>query len=391
LGVLRDRNLQMVIAVVVFAVTGGSLVGPILPAMLDPLRVSEEQVGLVLSAYTFWAMISTPLLGLLADKAGRKPVLAAGTLLFGVAGVGIAFCRSFPQVLLLRSLQGIAVGGMMNTGVTLIGDLFTGYERVQAMGYRISFQTVTNSFIPFISGGLATLAWFYPFLIYALSIPVGAGVLLRMRLPPLSREKRPARREYFLRVLRILGSRRSLWVFFSNFMAFFLLYALVVYMPILLVRQLGLSTFHAGLAMTFAAGTAALASSQAGAIRRRLSEYAVIGAGFLCCGTALAGLTVSQGYPALLGCMVLWGAGFGLLMPALNTCAAGLAPAKLRAGVVSVFTTMIYLGQTLSPLVFGYLLARTDLDTLFVVAGGLAALPLAFTLAESASARGATA
>lgn len=42
--VLRDKNLQIITAIVVCAVTGGSLVGPILPAMLEPLGLDRPLV-----------------------------------------------------------------------------------------------------------------------------------------------------------------------------------------------------------------------------------------------------------------------------------------------------------------------------------------------------------
>lgn len=387
--ILGDRNLQIVIAVLILGVCGGSLVGPMLPAMLEPLHVSEEKVGLVLSVYTFWALISTPLLGILADKLGRKTILVPCTLCFGLGGLGIAMSRSFELVLLFRSLQGVCVGGMMNTGVTLIGDFFTGEDRARAMGYRISFQTITNSIIPFVSGALATLAWFYPFFIYSVGIPLGLIAAARLQWAPgNNQDPKPQRREYLVQVLRIVLHHRALWIFFCNFMGFVLLFALVVYMPILVVREFEQTTMHAGLAITFAAGTAALISSQTGRFMSLFSEYWLVLVGFGLCGSALVLLTLPESFGMLLLCFVLWGSGFGLLMPTLNTCATGLATSHFRAGVVSVFTTMIYLGQTVSPPLFGFILGRSDLDTVFYLAGSLALLPICFTLAEYAVHKG---
>lgn len=222
MNVLQDNNLKLIIAVLILGVIGGSLVGPILPAMISPLETSEEKVGLVLSVYTFLALVSTPLLGPLADRFGRKTILVPCTVLFGVSGLAIAFSEAFWLVLLLRALQGIGVGGMMNTGVTLIGDLYTGERRAQAMGYRISFQTITNAILPFVSGGLATLAWFYPFYIYSLAIPLGLLVGFKLSLNPVSpdEEKLP-RRAYIKQLWRVVLHHKSIWVFFFPFHVFF--------------------------------------------------------------------------------------------------------------------------------------------------------------------------
>ena len=41
----RDRDLALLLSVVVFAVTGGSLVGPILPEMIEPLGATQKTIG----------------------------------------------------------------------------------------------------------------------------------------------------------------------------------------------------------------------------------------------------------------------------------------------------------------------------------------------------------
>jgi len=380
MGILRSRNLQIVIAIVVLAVTGGSLVGPILPAMLDPLQVSEEQVGWVLSVYTLLALIGTPVLGLLADRWGRKAVLVPCLLLFGLSGAGIALVRTFWAVLLLRAGQGLAVGGMMNTGVTLIGDLFQSADRARAMGYRITFQTLTNTFVPFLAGGLAAMAWFYPFLLYGLALPLAllAGLQLRVeRTHDSNGEHKPDPAQ---RLTAYIFRPRALWVFFSNLMAFVLLFAMVVYMPLVVVQRLGLGTLHSGLALSTGAGTAALVSSRAGWLLERYSEYAVVSLGFTLCCLALASVPLASLFGLLLGSLVVWGAGFGLLTPALNTCAAGLAPAEHRGSVVSVFTATIYLGQTVSPPLFGSILAVAGMNAVFILASISGLIPLLLAL-----------
>jgi hypothetical protein len=49
---------------------------------------------------------------------------------------------------------------------------------------------------------------------------------------------------------------------------------------------------------------------------------------------------------------------------------------------------MIYLGQTVSPPLFGLVLGKTSLDAVFHLAAVLALLPISFTLAELVLDRG---
>lgn len=44
--ILKDTNLLILLAVVMFAVTGGSLVGPILPEMLALKGATSKNIGL---------------------------------------------------------------------------------------------------------------------------------------------------------------------------------------------------------------------------------------------------------------------------------------------------------------------------------------------------------
>lgn len=83
-----------------FAVTGGSLVGPILPAMMELEEATSKNIGLALSSYTFAAMVATLALGPLADRFGRKTIIVPSVILFDICGLLITLSQSFWQVLM---------------------------------------------------------------------------------------------------------------------------------------------------------------------------------------------------------------------------------------------------------------------------------------------------
>lgn len=372
----KDSNLLILLAVVMFAVTGGSLVGPILPAMMKLEGATSRNIGLALSAYTFAAMVATPLLGPVADRFGRKSVIVPSVMLFGVGGLLITFARSFWLVLVWRALQGVGVGGMLNTVVAALGDMYREPERSRAMGYRVTVQSLTNATVPFVSGAIATMAWFLPFYIHAVAILLSIFAAFKLEEPGgTSRTER-----YMVRALRAVANRRAIWLFFSNFMGFLLLYGIVVYMPILVVNQFGLTTLHSGLAISVAAGVSALTASQAGRLSLVFSEEIRVLCGFTCCGLShlLAGFAGT--YPFLLFFMAVWGLGFGVLMPTLNTAAAGLVSTELRAGVLSIFTLLIYLGQTVSPPFFALFVRDSAVRGAFFAGSTISVLPLLFTV-----------
>lgn len=183
MGILKNSNLLILLAVIMFAVTGGSLVGPILPAMMNLAGATSKNIGLALSAYTFSAMVATPLLGPVADRLGRKRVIVPAVILFGIGGLLITFTQSFWLVLVWRALQGIGVGGMMNTVVAAIGDMYDEPHRSRAMGWRVTVQGLTNATVPFVSGAIATMAWFLPFYIHSAAIVLGILAAFKLKEP----------------------------------------------------------------------------------------------------------------------------------------------------------------------------------------------------------------
>ena len=376
--VLSYFSFRIVLGIVVMAVIGGSLVAPILPSMVEPLGTTNEMIGLVMSVYTFCALISTPFHGVLADRMGRKRILIPAIIIYGISGFSIAFTKDFYWILVLRGFQGIGAAGMMSLGVTLIGDIFKEKARAVAMGYRSSAQSFVNAGIPFISGAIATLTWFYPFYIYILALPLALMVSLKLKLNETPSQS--TLKDYFKSIFLVIKDRKTQWVYISNFFIFIFLYCLIVYAPILIVEELKLTTTYTGLMLSIGSAIAAITASQSGKLFYRFKIYKIITIGFLFCGSGLFLISLALNFVFLVACVIVWGIGFGLVFPALNTVVTQLVSSHLRAGIVSGFTIMTYIGQTASPPLFGTILGQSNLQTVFATAGTLTLIPIFFTL-----------
>lgn len=376
--VLSLFSFRIVLGIVVMAVIGGSLVAPILPSMVEPLGTTNEMIGWVMSVYTFCALISTPFHGVIADRVGRKRVLIPAIILYGISGFSIAFTKDFYGILVLRGLQGIGAAGMMSLGVTLIGDIFKEKARAVAMGYRSSAQSLINAGIPFLSGAVATITWYYPFYIYILALPLALMVSLRLKLNETLSQS--TLKDYFKSIFLVIKDRKTQWVYISNFFIFIFLYCLIVYAPILIVEELELTTTYTGLMLSVGSAIAAITASQAGRLFYRFKIYKIITIGFFFCGSGLFLISLALNFVFLLACVIVWGIGFGLVFPALNTVVTQLVSSHLRAGIVSGFTIMTYIGQTLSPPLFGFILANSSLEVVFKTASTLTLVPILLTL-----------
>jgi ACDE family multidrug resistance protein len=137
---------------------------------------------------------------------------------------------------------------------------------------------------------------------------------------------------------------------------------------------------YTGLMLSVGSAVAAITASQSGRLFYQFKNYKIITIGFIFCGTGLLMISFAFSFIYLLGCIVIWGIGFGLVFPALNTIVTQLVSSHLRAGIVSGFTTMTYIGQTISPPLFGFILGKTSLVIVFKTAGILTLVPIFFTI-----------
>ena len=174
-----DPNLNLVFCITLLAVLGVSSIAPVFPTVAEELNVPPEAVGLLITVFTLPGIILTPVLGVLADRIGRKQVLVPALILFSLAGASCSLARDFQLLLALRFLQGVGAASLGSLNATLIGDLFEGQRRTQAMGYNASVLSVGTALYPSLGGALALLGWYVPF---ALPI-VGLGVALGCPLP----------------------------------------------------------------------------------------------------------------------------------------------------------------------------------------------------------------
>jgi DHA1 family bicyclomycin/chloramphenicol resistance-like MFS transporter len=157
---------------------------PALPAIGRSLNVAEEnERQLVVIAY-FLGFASTQLVwGPLADRFGRKPVLAAGIIFYASFAVLCALAGSFPLLIASRVGMGASAAVTRVLVVAMVRDLF---ER-EAMAQVMSLVFMVFMLMPVLAPniGLAILA-FAPWQAIFGALAVYAVVMLlwsSMRLP----------------------------------------------------------------------------------------------------------------------------------------------------------------------------------------------------------------
>jgi DHA1 family bicyclomycin/chloramphenicol resistance-like MFS transporter len=107
---------------------------PALPEIGEQLGVSDDnRRQLVVVAYMFGFGSTQLIWGPLADRFGRKPVLAAGIALYAVFATLCSLAWSFPVLIAARALQGASAAVSRVLVVAMVRDLFEGEAMARVM------------------------------------------------------------------------------------------------------------------------------------------------------------------------------------------------------------------------------------------------------------------
>jgi DHA1 family bicyclomycin/chloramphenicol resistance-like MFS transporter len=162
---------------------------PALPQIGQSLHVAHENDRqLVVIAY-FVGFASTQLLwGPLADRFGRKPIMAAGVGLYGVFALMCALAPTFPVLIGGRVLMGASAAASRVLVVAMVRDLF----EAEAMARVMSLVFMTFMLVPVLAPNIGQLillfapwrAIFVTLAIYAVAMVVWPSVRLPETLHP---------------------------------------------------------------------------------------------------------------------------------------------------------------------------------------------------------------
>ena len=92
-----NRNYQISMSGSILVMMIAAPIVPAFPRIIEAFGISEQSVGLLLTAYTAPCFICGPLGGILADRVGRKRLLIFCLFLFGIFGTACTFAPIWIQ------------------------------------------------------------------------------------------------------------------------------------------------------------------------------------------------------------------------------------------------------------------------------------------------------
>jgi MFS family permease len=174
-GAASRRLLTVLFIAVFMSALDTSVIGPAIPVLRAAFGVDNRQVGLVMTLFVLFSMVSTAFLANLGDRRGRRPVFLAGVLLFGLGSLLIGLSQTFAMLLLGRVVQGLGAGGIVPIASAVIADNYEGEQRAKALGLIGATYGMAFVFGPPLAALLMVkLSWHW---IFFLNLPIVAAVI----------------------------------------------------------------------------------------------------------------------------------------------------------------------------------------------------------------------
>jgi AAHS family 4-hydroxybenzoate transporter-like MFS transporter len=409
-------NLQLLVWSFLAMVADGydiSALASAAPELARTWHLPAKAFGPAFSASLFGVLFGAPLLGMVGDRAGRRAAIIGGCLIYGLGTLAMVWAGNLDQIIVLRFLTGIGIGGLMPNTIALNSELSP--KRLRATLIVLMFTGITTgSGLP---GDIQ--AWLVPrfgwpilFWIGGLA-PLFIAACLALQLPESVKYLglRPRRRDELLATLRRMrpdlniaddariesaaalpaggtglaqlyrGSLAFitplLWICFGA--ALMANFFLVSWLPLVLMGS-GLSAQQSGITTSFYHYGGTLGGLLVSLVLGRFG-FTAVAALFMLAIPAIAAIGVFAGSYAVMAAAVAL-AGFSTLGAQFgNNAASGLLyPTAVRARGVGWALGIGRFGSMLGPLIGGVLIGlKLPLAQLFF----WAAAPMLVGLAAS--------
>jgi DHA1 family tetracycline resistance protein-like MFS transporter len=340
---------------------GFGLVIPLLPFYGLHFGAGTTEVTWLLGVYSLAQLFSSPVLGRLSDRMGRKPILLLGLACSALSYLWLGLSDQLWMLFAARFFAGAGAGTVgavfayvadtttpdkRAKGMGIIGAAFgLGFTLGPALGGLVSgdHPSMTQLGIPaFVAAGLSAVA-------FVLTL-----FLLRESLPEEARHAgpRPSRLEFARRIVFHRPVLRNLivigFIVTSAFAALESTFALWSHEtfdwgP----RQIGLMFFYVGAVLTVIQG------GLIGPLTRRFGETRLLITATILLFAGMIGIPFLTSVPPLMAINLAFAGGMALFGPSSNSLISREAAIDERGGILGVSQSTQSLARVIGPLIAG--------------------------------------
>jgi MFS family permease len=122
-----------------------------LPMIINEWNLSMGKAGLLGTATLIGVGFSGIFWGWISDKYGRKKALMWSLFSFGIITGAISLTRSYEQLLILRSIGGVALGGIWGVLAAFLSETWPAHQRGRATAFVLSSWPVGYGMVAYVA------------------------------------------------------------------------------------------------------------------------------------------------------------------------------------------------------------------------------------------------
>jgi ACDE family multidrug resistance protein len=357
---------------------GNSMLIPILPTMKSELGLTQFQVSLTITVFSFVAAVFIPILGYLSDRFSRKIVILPCLFLYGIGGIlaGIAaalFSHSYGWIIAGRTLQGIGAAGTAPIAMALTGDLFDKAKESRVLGLVEASNGFGKVLSPILGSLIALIIWYGTF--FAFPIFCLISILLTwFFIHEKNKKKEPPPLKKYVHGLATVFKHEGRWLvtaYFAGAVCLFTLFGILFYLSDVLEKFHHINGVKKGLVLAIPllvmCTTSYITGSKIGKKQSLMKKLIVIG--LLLMTVSYAGLAFFTNLVPFIGILMISSLGTGLVLPCINTLITNAVSQARRGFVTSLYGSVRFFGVAIGPPIFGKLMEWSKIGMFLSVAG----------------------
>lgn len=361
---LWTRDFCSIALLNLFLLTGGNMLVAAFPFYLTELGATKVTIGLAASIYALMSLVMRPLAGWWLDRRSRRSIFLIG--IWGMIAIPFLYLLLpiLPLVVSLRGVQGFAWAAAGTSATTNACDVMPQSRFGEGMG----MFGLTNSLAMVIGPAVGLLLWqsvghtsFFS-IISGFSI-VALLLLSRFNFRPVERRSRTTRLPLRLRLLELFDKRALP----ASALLFFLCLPGGAVSSFIALYAAEAAKGNGGLYFTFQAFGTAATRVFSGRYGDKHGEKLLL---YLGCAGFLGGifLMIFTSAPALFYLSAfLYGLGYGLTLPSLQTMSLRSVPKERRGAASSTYLCGFDISYGLGGLIGGALAQAFNYELMFII------------------------
>jgi predicted MFS family arabinose efflux permease len=353
---------------------------PTMPPYIKSIGASGLEIGLVTTLFSVGAVLCRPFIGFMLEYRRRKPLVLIGALSLLLITVIYPVSQVVVIFLLFRFIHGLAWGWSTTVNGTAAVDVVPNKRLGEGMGYYGLSITIGMIVAPSLGIYLFQVTSFFNLILISSILGVIAIILLAtVHYQTPEAVKNTNKEELKFSYLDSLVEKSSWFPAFVTIMVTFA-YGSIVTFIVIFGEERGIDQIF-----LFYLCNAIVASISRPIAGKWFDQHGPKGLVLLCTFLTFIGmwfLSLAHSNLFIVIAGILFGVGYGTLIPTLQSWILSQTPAHRRGVANGMFFSSIDLGIGLSGLVFGILAEYVEIATLFQISSFFLLVAIAVTLFE---------